>query len=138
MNLNKFTAKSQEALRNAGEIAASFGNQTIEADHLVAALIQDSEGIVVPVLRKLGVDVDSVRLKVGKIIAGLPSVSGSGIVSPALSPSLGKTLEAALKHAAQLKDEYISTEHMLLAIVDSKESKSRIYLAELAVTMASV
>ncbi|MBM2841031.1 MAG: clpB [Bacteroidetes bacterium] len=64
MNFNKFTIKSQEAVQNAQEIASSYGNQLIEPEHLLAALIQDSEGIVVPILQKVGANINFTKIKV--------------------------------------------------------------------------
>ena len=71
MNLNKFTLKSQEALQNAQEIAASYGNPAIEPDHLLAALIQDPSGTVVPILQKAGANVNNVKIKVHDMIERL-------------------------------------------------------------------
>jgi ATP-dependent Clp protease ATP-binding subunit ClpB len=64
MNLNKLTLKSQEALQNAQEIASSYGNQVLEPDHLLAALVQDTEGTVVPVLQKIGVNLSTLKIKI--------------------------------------------------------------------------
>jgi len=118
MNFNKFTLKSQEAVQNAQEIASSYSNQAIEPEHLLAALIQDSEGVVVPLLQKIGANLNYVKIKINKAIEKLPKVQGAGLGSQHLSPALGQVIEAAQKEAAQLKDEYLSTEHILLAFLD--------------------
>ena len=86
MNLNKFTIKSQEALQNATEIAGSYGNPTLEPEHLLAALIQDPQGTVVPILQKTGANVNAVKLKVHELIERLPKVSGTSLGNPGLSP----------------------------------------------------
>ena len=70
MNFNKFTIKSQEAVQNAQEIASSYGNQTIEPEHLLAALVQDSQGIVIPILQKLGANVNYVKIKINEVVEG--------------------------------------------------------------------
>ena len=76
MNFNKFTIKSQEAVQNAQEIASSYGNQSIEPEHLLAALVQDAQGVVIPVLQKLGANVNYIKIKVNELIERLPKVQG--------------------------------------------------------------
>ncbi len=111
------TIKSQEALRNAQEIAASYGNQAIEPDHLFAALIQDPDGVVPPILQKIGSNLNRLKIKANEAIAKLPKVEGAGISGQHLSPSLIKLIERAQRETAELKDEYISAEHLLLGLV---------------------
>ncbi len=122
MNFNKFTIKSQEAVQNAQEIATSYSNQSIEPEHLLAALIQDSEGIVVPLLQKLGANVNYLKIKVNEAVEKLPKVQGAGLGNQHLSPALGQVFDSAQKDAQQLKDEYVSTEHLLLALLDESPS----------------
>jgi len=117
MNFNKFTIKSQEAVQNAQEIAASYGNQVLEPEHLLAALVQDSEGVVLPILQKLGANVNYLKIKINEVVEKLPKVQGAGAGSRHISPSLAQILESAQKEAAKLKDEYVSTEHLLLALL---------------------
>jgi ATP-dependent Clp protease ATP-binding subunit ClpB len=124
MNFNKFTLKSQEAVQNAQEIASSYSNQAIEPEHLLAALVQDSEGIVVPLLQKIGGNLNYLKIKVNESIEKLPKVQGAGLGSQHLSAALGSVFEAAQKEAAQLKDEYISTEHLLLGLLDDGNRKT--------------
>lgn len=118
MNFSKFTIKSQEAVQNAQEIAASYGNQIIEPEHLLAALVQDTEGIVVPVLQKLGANVNYLKIKINEVIDKLPKVQGSGLGNQHVSPPLGRIFELAQKESQQLKDEYVSTEHLLLGLLE--------------------
>jgi ATP-dependent Clp protease ATP-binding subunit ClpB len=118
MNFNKFTIKAQEAVQNAQEIASSYSNQLIEPEHLLAALVQDSEGIVVPLLQKLGANLSYVKIKINEAVEKLPKVQGAGLGNQQLSPALGQVLESAQKEAQQLKDEYVSTEHLLLGLLD--------------------
>ncbi len=118
MNFNKFTIKSQEAVQNAQEIAGNYSNQSIEPEHVFAALVQDSEGIVVPLLQKLGANLSYVKIKINEAIEKLPKIQGAGLGSQHLSPALGQVLESAQKEAQQLKDEYVSTEHLLLGLLD--------------------
>ena len=133
MNFNKFTIKSQEAVQNAQEIAASYGNQSIEPEHLLAALVQDSEGIVVPILQKIGANVDYIRIKVNELLESLPKVSGAGAGNQHIGQTLAQLFDAALKEAQSLKDEYVSTEHLLLALVSKKSAPGQL-LADQGVT----
>jgi ATP-dependent Clp protease ATP-binding subunit ClpB len=135
LNLNKLTIKSQEALQNAGEIAASYGNQAIEPEHLLAALVQDGSGTVVPVLQKAGGNIQSIKIKLSELIDRLPKVSGGNQV---LSSMLAHVLEAAQKEAATFRDEYISVEHLLLAILEAKDSPTAKLLRDQGVTRDAV
>ena len=122
-NFNKLTLKSQEALQAAQEIAANYSNQIIESEHLFAALIQDKEGITTSILLKLGVNIDQIQVKIGELLESLPKVSGAGAGNQSLSRDLSEILESASKEADAMKDEYISAEHLLIAIAESKTSK---------------
>ena len=134
MNFNKFTIKSQEAVQNAHEIASSYGNQMIEPEHLLAALVQDPEGTVVPILQKAGANVSFVKIKLNELIERLPKVSGAGLSNHGLSQSLGRVFENAQKQAQDLKDEYISTEHLLLAMTASSDSAASRLLKDQGIT----
>ena len=117
MNFNKFTLKSQEAVQNAQEIASSYSNQAISPEHLLAALVQDSEGIIPSLLEKIGGNLNFLKIKINELIEKLPKVQGGGLSGQHLSPALGQVLEAAQQEADQLKDEYISAEHLLLSLL---------------------
>jgi len=139
VNLQKFTIKSQQALQNAQEIGASYSNQAIEPDHLLAALVQDSEGVVVPILQKLGANLNYLKIKINEAIEKLPKVSGAGLGNQYLSQSLAGLLDIALKEATQLRDEYVSTEHLLLALVeDPAKSSAFKLLADQGVTKENI
>ncbi|MCX6143425.1 MAG: ATP-dependent chaperone ClpB [Ignavibacteriales bacterium] len=118
MNFNKFTIKAQEAAQNALEIASSYSNQSVEPEHLLAALIQDSEGIVTPLLQKVGANTNYLKIKINEAIEKLPKVQGAGLSNQHISTALTQVFEAAQKEAAQLKDEYLSTEHLLLGLLE--------------------
>ncbi len=133
MNFNKFTIKSQEAVQNAQEIASSYSNQIIEPEHLLAALVQDSEGVVVPILQKLGANVNYLKIKINEVVEKLPKVQGSGLGNQNISPALGRIFESAQKEAEQLKDEYISTEHLLLAALKTQSTAAKL-LADQGIT----
>ena len=118
MNINKLTLKAQEALQRAQELAVSGEQATIEPLHILFVLIQDAEGIVPPILNKLGTNVGFLRTKVEESLDSLPKVSG--LTSTQLSNDMQKILQGAFKEATNLKDEYVSVEHILLSIADSK------------------
>ena len=126
MNLNKFTIKSQEAVQNAQEIAQSYGNQAIEPEHLLAALVQDAEGVVVPILQKLGANVDYIKIKIAEALEKLPKITGAAVGNQFLGQPLNELFDNALKEAESLKDEYVSTEHLLLALVSLKTAAGKL------------
>jgi ATP-dependent Clp protease ATP-binding subunit ClpB len=117
----KFTVKAQEAVQRANELASEHGNPELVPAHLLAALVEDREGIVAPVLEKIGIGPQAVLSDVYKEIEKLPKVSGSGGANqPAMSSQINQVLEKAFKEADTFKDEYVSTEHMLLALASLK------------------
>jgi ATP-dependent Clp protease ATP-binding subunit ClpB len=123
INLNKFTLKSQEALQNAQEIASNYSNQIVEPEHLFAALIQEKEGLVGSIIMKLGTGKELMQIRSGEILESLPKVSGVGIGNQSISRELTIILENAIKEAGVMKDDYVSVEHMLIALSDSKNSR---------------
>lgn len=137
MNFNKFTIKSQEAVQNAQEIASSYKNQAIEPEHLLAALVQDAGGVVVPILQKLGANVNYLKIKVNDALGKLPTLQG-GASAQFAAPALATVFEAAQKEAAELKDEYVSTEHLLLGLIDEKSSGAGKVLRDQGVTKDGV
>ncbi len=113
-NPDKLTIKAQAALAQATSLAESKNQQSMEPEHLLAALLEQSDGVVPPLLQKLGVEIGPFAHQLAGEIDNFPKVYGGG---PAhLSPRLKKVLDQALREASQLKDEYISTEHYLLAM----------------------
>lgn len=137
MNFNKFTIKSQEAVQNAQEIASSYNNQIIEPEHLLAALVQDSEGVVVPILQKLGANVNYLKIKINEMVEHLPKVQGAGLGNQQISSALGQIFESAQQEAQQLKDEYISTEHLLLGLLAAKAPATK-FLTDQGVTKEGI
>jgi ATP-dependent Clp protease ATP-binding subunit ClpB len=120
MNMNKLTVKAQEAVQQSQQIAAEHTNQAIEPLHMLAALLQDTNGIVVPVLAKAEVRTEFLADKVMQAIAALLKVQGAG--GQHISNDAQKVLQDAFAEAAKLSDEYVSTEHLLLGIVVSKST----------------
>jgi ATP-dependent Clp protease ATP-binding subunit ClpB len=126
INFNKFTIKAQEGLQAAGEIASSYGNQQIEPEHLFAALIQSGESVVVSILKKIGTNVDTLKIKANELIEKIPKVSSTAGGQQYMSQALSKILEDSFKAAGGLKDEYVSVEHILLAMTDSSDAVGKL------------
>ncbi len=118
MTLNRFTEKAQEAIIAAQQAAAHAAHPQIEPEHLLAALVAQPQGVGPEVLRKIGVPPEDVGTAIATELARLPRVQGGA--EPALSPRLRNVLTAAEAEAAQMKDEFVSTEHLLLALATEK------------------
>jgi ATP-dependent Clp protease ATP-binding subunit ClpB len=125
VNFNKFTLKAQEAVEASGEIASGYGNQQIEPEHLLAALIQDNDSVAVSLMQKIGVNIDSLRVKASGLIDKLPKVSSSAS-NQYISQNLAKVFDDSVKTASQLKDEYVSVEHLLIAVSESTGEAGRL------------
>ena len=108
---DKFTVKAQEAMQRANDLASEHGNPELQPLHVLAALLEDKEGIVPPVLEKIGIGPQAVLSDVYREIEKLPKVSGEA-AQAAFSSAANKLLEQAFKEAANFKDEYVSTEHL--------------------------
>src|ERR1700732_4143414 len=123
---DKFTVKAQEAVQRANELASEHGNPELAPVHLLAALVEDREGIVSPVLEKIGIGPQAVLSDVYKEIEKLPKVSGTGGANqPSMSSEVNQLLEKSFKEADTFKDEYVSTEHMLLALTGLKRDPAQ-------------
>src|SRR5258707_14643700 len=105
---DKFTVKAQEAVQRASQLASEHGNPEMLPAHLLAALLEDKEGIVPPVLEKIGIGPQAVLSDVYKELEKLPKVSGEAAQST-LSNQVSKLLEQAFKEASNFKDDYVST-----------------------------
>jgi ATP-dependent Clp protease ATP-binding subunit ClpB len=114
----RLTVKSQEAVQAGAAHAAEFGNPEVLPVHLLGALLEDREGVVLPVLEKVGVPVERLLAGVNAAIEKLPKVQGGA--QPGMSAGLNKVLDQAFKEAENFKDEYVSTEHLLLALAEER------------------
>src|SRR6202521_531756 len=121
MKLDKLTEKAQEALQGAAELARERGQQAVEPEHLLLALVREEEGVARTLLERAGASVQALEPALVSVVERLPKVSGGG--QPYISPALHTSLEQAEKEADRPKDEYISTEHLLLALADNKVLK---------------
>jgi len=117
IDFNLFTVKAQEVVQTSIEIAQNYNNQIIEPEHLLASMIQDEAGVTVSILQKAAINLSQVKLKVGYYLEKLPKVSGAGVGDQQFSIKTSKVFDAASQETKNLKDEFISTEHLLLAIV---------------------
>jgi ATP-dependent Clp protease ATP-binding subunit ClpB len=122
MNWNKFTIKSQDAIQKAMQIAADRNHQVIEPEHLLLALIDDETGLVNSIIKKIGGNVNYIRNKLNEAINKFPQVQGAGLGNQYISQNLMKVFDDALKEANNLKDEYISVEHLLIAISENRNT----------------
>ena len=120
---DKFTVKAQEAVQRANELASEHGNPELMPVHLLAALVEDKEGIVPPVLEKIGIGPQAVLAEIYQEIEKLPKVSGSGANQATMSSQVNQLLDNSFKQADSFKDEYVSTEHLLLAITSLKRDR---------------
>ncbi|MGH7433656.1 MAG: Clp protease N-terminal domain-containing protein, partial [Candidatus Methylomirabilales bacterium] len=140
MRLDQFTVKAQEAIDAARRQAVEMGHQAIDVEHLLLALLEQPDGVIPPLLQRLGANLHQLRTQLTEELARRPKVQGGG-GAEYITPRLQKVLDAALQEATHLKDQYVSTEHLLLVMVDQaggaaerilKEagvSKDRIYAA---------
>jgi len=126
---DKFTVKAQEAVQRGSTLASEHGNPELMPVHLLAALLEDREGIVPPVLEKIGISAQTVLRDAYQEIERLPKVSGGDAIQPTLSQSVNQVLEHAFKEADNFKDEYVSTEHLLLAVTQVKRNPAQEILA---------
>ena len=125
---DKLTVKAQDAVQTATTLASDNGNPELQPTHLLLALLQDKEGIVAPVLQKAGANPDALRARLEQALQTFPKISGdSNQAQP--SKSFLKVVEQAFQEAANFKDEYVSTEHLLLAIAQQKNDPAQMALA---------
>ncbi|MCE5197573.1 ATP-dependent chaperone ClpB [bacterium] len=125
MRLDKLTIKAQDAVQDAQHVAAENGQQQIEPEHLLLALLQQEGGIVAPILQKLGASPDTLVSHVQAEIDRLPKISGA-VAGSQMGPHLQRVLQTAFEEAERLKDEYISTEHLLIGIASETGTASKL------------
>jgi len=119
MKFDKFTIKVQEALMSARSLAQNNNNQQIEPIHVILALIDQQEGITDPLFQKLGVNLNQIRVEFEKELDKLPKVTGSGATDVVLSNNSAKLFDIAWKEAETMRDQFLSSEHLLIAMTNS-------------------
>jgi len=138
MRFDKFTIKSQELIQNSQALASQYNHQQIEPEHLLAAMLGEPEGIAAAMLRKLGVSPDKISSEIKTAVEKLPKVSGGGIGEAHLSPRVKAVLEAAFAEATKMKDEYVSIEHIFLAVAEEKQGAAAGILFRAGATRDSI
>lgn len=137
MNFQKLTLKAQEAIQKAQELCAVNNHQSIEPVHILNVLLRDSAGIIPPILLKLGANVEHLIAKFEEEIEKIPNVSGAGLGNQFISRETSVMLETALLEAQQLRDEYVSTEHLLMAASEQQTNAGQL-LRDQGVTKDSI
>ncbi len=134
MRFDKFTLRVQEALQAALTLAAQHGHPGIDPEHLLTAFLEQPEGIVGAILKKLGADPGQIVSELKKALGKQPRVEGAGLGQPGMTPGLNRVLDRALTEAARLRDEYVSAEHVLIVISDEKDGAAAGILRAAGVT----
>jgi ATP-dependent Clp protease ATP-binding subunit ClpB len=124
MRFDKFTLKVQEALQDAQTFADSLGHQAIEPEHLLICLLRQEDGIAGAILNKLNAQPRKMEQELERYLKKQPSIQGAGTGQVYLSGRLNKIFDKALTEAAQLKDEYVSAEHVLIVVAEEKEGQA--------------
>jgi ATP-dependent Clp protease ATP-binding subunit ClpB len=138
MQVEKFTLKAQEALQEAKAIAERKNHQQIDVEHLLLGLLEQKEGVVIPILQKLGANIDLIISQLDGELNRIPKVTGGGAGQVYLSSRLNEIFNAAWKETERLMDEFLSTEHLLIAIADEKRGASYQILQRSGVTKDAI
>jgi ATP-dependent Clp protease ATP-binding subunit ClpB len=138
MRFDKFTLKVQEAIQEAQTLAGSYGHQAIEPEHLLVSFLRQEEGIAGAILEKLGTRPNQIEQKLVGLLEEQPRVESSATGQAYLSARLNKIFDKALTEAARLKDEYVSAEHVLIAITEEKTGDAAKILRQAGVTKDSI
>ncbi len=137
IDFNKFTVKGQETIQSSIEIAQNYNNQIVEPEHILAALLQDKDSVAVSLIQKIASNVDTLLIKVGELLEKKPKVTGAGIGNQQMAQSTAQLLDNSVKEAETLKDEYISTEHILIALAEDRSDAGTL-LNKNAITKKSI
>ncbi|MEA2039289.1 MAG: Clp protease N-terminal domain-containing protein, partial [Thermodesulfobacteriota bacterium] len=124
MRFDKFTLKAQEVIQASQQLAERFGHQQIEPEHLVRAILDQKEGVIPPILGKIGVNQARLLESFESALEKIPRVSGAGYGQAYISSRSKAVLDRAFSEAEQVKDEFVSLEHILLAVTDEKEGEA--------------
>jgi len=138
MRFDKFTLKAQEIVQNSQQLAEKFAHQEIEPEHFMHIILEQKEGVIPPVLAKIGVTQAQLIIEFDKALENFPKVSGSGYGQAFISPRTKIIFDKAFEEAGQMKDEYVSIEHILLAIVDERDGKAAGILASFGITKDAI
>ena len=120
MQFDKFTIKSQEAIQESQTIAERLGHQEIKPEHLLSSLIEQKDGVIIPVLQKMEVNLSALKAEAERLLENLPKVSGGGFGQVYASQQFKKILDQSFTLASNMQDEYVSQEHLFLALLSEK------------------
>ena len=123
IKLDKFTIKAQEAIGEAQQIASSYNHQEIKSEHLLLALINQKEGVVPSILQKLEVSPEELKVKLERVLEKIPQVHGGDEGQQYIGNELNHILNTAQQEAQKVKDEYVSTEHLFIALVEAEGTR---------------
>ena len=127
MDVNRFTQMAQEALSGSQLIAGEYGHQQIDSEHLLAALLKQDQGVVQTIVKKLNLDLQTILHEVENVLSKKPSVSGPGAGGPSyISSRMNTLLAGAEKEASNLRDEYISTEHLVITLAGEEDETGKL------------
>ena len=129
MRFDKFTLKAQEIIQASQQLAEKFGHQQIEPEHLVRAILDQKEGVIPALLGKIGADQSQLIQSFDDALEKIPQISGTGFGQAYISPRSKAVLDNAFVEAEQMKDEFVSLEHILLAVTGEKEGEATRLLA---------
>jgi len=138
MRFDKFTLKAQDALQNSQELASKKGHQQIDPEHLLYAILEQKDGIIPSMLVKIGVNEGNILSELNEKLDKIPKVSGAGHGDAYISSRSKELLNQAVKEATQMKDEYVSIEHILLAIVEEREGDAAKILSSQGMTRDNI
>src|SRR5947209_179245 len=128
MNPNRYTEKAREAVMAAQELAESHSHQQVDAEHLLLALLDQEDGLVPELLRRMGVSLADLHARVTADLERISKVYGGGQLY--MAQSLNRVLKSADDEAKRMKDEYVSTEHLLLGLIDARDNAAGKALAD--------
>jgi ATP-dependent Clp protease ATP-binding subunit ClpB len=134
IKFDKFTIKAQESIGEAQQMANSYNHQEIKEEHLLLALINQKEGVVPSILQKLEVNLEEIKAKLEGILESIPRVYGDSGGQQYMGSDLNDVLDTALQEARKVKDEFVSTEHLLIALSETKGSRVGDLLKENGIT----
>jgi ATP-dependent Clp protease ATP-binding subunit ClpB len=138
MRLDKLTLKAQETIRASQQLAEKSGHQQIEPEHLLSAILELQEGAIPPLLAKIGVNQAQLKRQADAALEKMPRVSGTGYGQAYISPRTKSVLDQAFKEAEQMKDEYVSLEHILIAMSEEKGGEAGRVLASFGISRDTV
>ncbi len=140
MRFERFTERAQDAAARAYEILQRYGHNQVDTEHILLALLEQADGVIPQLLERLSVDVDAMRQRLDEILLASPkaAIYGGGTGQVFITPRVKRIIDTANEEANRLKDEYISTEHIFLAILSERNTAVAKILADVGVTKERV